>query len=252
MSGLSGRKVLVTRAREDAAELAERLVARGAEPVFFPTIERKPPPDPAAARGGWLRARTADRVLVGSPAALAAWADLEPPPAPIRVACVGAATAEKVRSAWPERFHVAEVATSRRAEGLRDVLVAALGAGGRLEGRRFVFPRAPEGRTTLIEALEALGAEVEPVITYRVGCAAAPDASRVEDAEVLTFLSGRTLECFLEVLGDARGRGLLAARRVAVIGPVAAARAAALGIRVDVVPGTASAEALVEALDEGA
>ncbi|MHB8113523.1 MAG: uroporphyrinogen-III synthase, partial [Bellilinea sp.] len=39
MNNLSGKRVLVTRPRAQAAALIDRLTALGAEPVVFPTIE---------------------------------------------------------------------------------------------------------------------------------------------------------------------------------------------------------------------
>lgn len=251
---LAGCRVVVTRSPEDAWELANVLAEAGAEPVFFPTIVRLPPEDPALVEAAWRRALDADRIVVGSAAALEAFAELGAPGhAPLPVACVGAATADKVRARFGDRFRVREIAEPRRAEVLVQALVDALGVGGRLDGRFFSFPRAPEGRLTLAEGLEDLGARVELVSTYRIGCAPGPDAASLaalDGVDAYTFLSGRTLDCFLEAVGDTEGRRRLAAARVAVIGPVAAERAAARGIRVDVVPPVASVAALVDALAE--
>ena len=252
MSGLGGRTVVITRAAEDAAALEALVEARGGRAVRFCTIERQLN-EPAAAARVWAERARFDRFVIGSAAALEVFRDLEPGPVRVKLACVGAKTAEAVSSdpALDRRFEVAEVATSRRAEGLVAALVAARAdERGRLDGRRFLNPRAPEGRSLLVDALGALGAEVVPLETYRIDCAS-PDpgaAARLEGAWAFTFLSGRTLECFLLRAGEARGRALLAGSTVAVIGPVAEAVADRLGVRVDVVPPTASAEALVEAL----
>ena len=119
-----------------------------------------------------------------------------------------------------------------------------------LRGRAFAFPRAAEGREALVGLLEAEGATVEAVVSYRLrlgDLASAEALEAVASADVLTFLSGRTLEGFLARTGP-RGRGFLERAVVAVIGPVAKARAAELGVRVDVVPEKASAEALLDAL----
>jgi uroporphyrinogen III methyltransferase/synthase len=114
-----------------------------------------------------------------------------------------------------------------------------------------LFPRAPEGREVIVEALSALGARVDAVAVYRIRAAEPADAAKIaelEHADVFTFLSGETLRAFLEVVPEEKARALLAKSKVAVIGPVARARAEALGIRVDFMPETATIEALVEAL----
>ncbi len=247
MGPLAGRRVVVTRAPEDAGALVAALDARGAESVVFPTIARLPPPDPDAVKRAWSGRGGFDRVLCGSAAALEAFAELERPDEPIPVACVGDATAREVEARFGGRFVVAEVAETRRAEGLLFALEQSFGD---LEGRKFLFPRAPEGRLVLVEALEARGAAVEAVLTYRIGCAPpAPPAlvASLEGADAFTFLSGQTLACFLDAAGPS-ARLLLERAVVAVIGPVAAERAATLGVRVDVVPAVASADALAEAL----
>ena len=43
---LSGRGIVITRPREHAAELAERIRAAGGQPIIFPTIEIQPPENP--------------------------------------------------------------------------------------------------------------------------------------------------------------------------------------------------------------
>jgi uroporphyrinogen III methyltransferase/synthase len=47
-SALTGKRILVTRPRAQAADLCEKLAALGAEPILFPTIEIAPMDDYAA------------------------------------------------------------------------------------------------------------------------------------------------------------------------------------------------------------
>jgi uroporphyrinogen-III synthase len=119
--------------------------------------------------------------------------------------------------------------------------------------KRVLFPRAAEGRETLIDLLTAAGVEVSSPIAYRIAAAAPASAearAAIARADAITFLSGETLRCFLEVVPEEEGRRLLERAVVAVIGPVAESKARELGVRVDVVPKTATLEALVEALAE--
>ena len=48
MTGLQGRSVVITRSRAQAGPFAQALSARGAIPVFFPTIDIRPLEDCAA------------------------------------------------------------------------------------------------------------------------------------------------------------------------------------------------------------
>lgn len=244
---LAGRTVWITRAEEDAEGLASPLRSRGARVRFLPCIRRVPPAQPEAVAEVWSRVSSFDRVLVGSVAAVELFLNLSPPSAPAPAACVGAMTAQRLREArFRAHFRVAEVAEQRRAEGLLRALQEVLARDGRLEGRRFLFPRAPEGRLVLPEGLGALGAQVEVVETYGIACREDPVETPPAPGDVVTFMSGRTLDCCLTRLG---GAACLEPAVVAVIGPVAAERAVARGVRVDVIPTRASAEALAEALE---
>lgn len=248
---LSGRTVWITRSREDAEGLASPLAELGAQVRFLPCIHRVQSAEPTVVAEIWGRVSTFDRVLVGSAAAVEPFLDLPAPERPAPAACVGASTAGRLATPrFGDHFQVAEVAEVRRAEGMLDALVDALGEGGRLEGRRFLFPRAPEGRRALQAELLSRGAVVEELETYRIACLDAPVEAMPAPGDILTFMSGRTLDCFLERLGEADARSCLEASIVGVIGPVAAARAAERGIRVDVTPETASAQDLAKALAE--
>ena len=250
---LEGHRVVVTRAPEDAHTVVRALESEGADALHLPTIVRAPPPDPAALRKAWAEVDRFDRVLVGSAAALAPFCDLPTPPARVPVACVGDRTARRLRedTRLAARFEVVEVARVERAEGLVEALLDALGRDGRLFARRFLLPRPPEGRTALIETLRRLDAEVHEILSYQIRCGppvADPVRRKLDGATAYTFFSGQTLACFLEILGAEEAHARLKAATVAVIGPVAAARAHDLSVRVDVIPPRASAAALVEAL----
>jgi uroporphyrinogen III methyltransferase/synthase len=137
-----------------------------------------------------------------------------------------------------------------RAEGMVEALAQRWTP---IAGRRFLHLRAPQGRETAIEMLEAQGAIVDAIEAYRIVPAdpASEETIRsLEGADVFTFLSGETLACFMSVVPEAKARDLLARARVAVIGPIAKERADALGVRVDVVARETTVESLVAALTE--
>ena len=244
--GLEGRAVVVTRAVDQAGALVRLLLQRGAKVVELPCIGLRPP-------ASWdaLDAAVADLgawdwvVLTSLNGAKAFGARVGAVPQTVELACVGAKTAAWVR----ERFAVEPlVPPSFRGDALADAIVAH--GGGGLVGRRVLLPQAEEAKDDLRRRLEAAGADVRAVTAYRSCVADPPDpatAARAAAADAVTFMSGKTLRAFMEIVPDAAA--ILERAVVAVVGPVAAAEAAAAGVRVDVVPGQATAEAMVEALD---
>ncbi|MBK6684257.1 MAG: uroporphyrinogen-III synthase [Deltaproteobacteria bacterium] len=247
---LDGRTVLVTRAPEQAGALSEALRDRGAEVLELPTILIVPPETYAPLDQALSQASSYDALILGSRNAAQGvverclqlglhW--------PRPIACVGEKTAHWVRSQAEIFRGEVIVPQTFRAEALVPTLVAHF---GEVEGRRFLHPRAPEGRETIGNDLGARGARVEAVEAYRIQ--AAPPLADPERLLALaavdwvTFLSGETLKAFLAVVPEARA--YLAARKVAVIGPVAAERAEKLGVRVDLIPPEATVESLVQGL----
>lgn len=258
---LSGRTVLVTRPRGQAAALSARLRSLGAAVLEVPTIRIADPPD----RGPLLRAlgrlaeydwliftsvngvRKVAEALGGSEAASRALAG-------VAVAAIGPATARAVRSLGgrvlvvPERY---------RAEALVEALIREAGAVGKrgreggqrpLEGARILLPRAAEARPVLPEGLEAAGAIVDEVPAY-VTLPAEPDVAalrRTVEAgrlDWITFTSSSTVRRFVEMAGPETGGA-----RVAAIGPITAATARELGIPADVVASEYTIPGLVQAL----
>ncbi len=236
---LFGKRILVTRSREQASDLALRLTDLGAEAVEMPTIEIRPPShwrgmDRAIgnlSRYDWilftsangvrffferLRKRKKDvRALEGA-----------------RIACVGPATARAVEG---QGLRVDAVAKEFRSEGLLRVL-----KGKGLKRRRVLFCRAQEGREILIDGLKSLGARVDLVEAYRN---AVPRSALVplDNMDLVTFASSATAENFAKLSGR---RDIPAA----CIGPVTAKTARSLGFNVVVQAKSASMGSLVEAI----
>src|SRR6059036_313726 len=252
---LFGRRIVVTRPRAQAGALADRLEAEGAEVIPFPTIAIAPPSDPApleravAAAGGydWIVFTSANGVEAFFARFAAARRDVREL-ASVRLAAIGPETAAQLER---RLLRVAVTAEDYRAEGL----LAAL-AGEEMRGRRVLLPRAAGARPVLPEALRARGAQVDEVIVYRAlppaetdvaGLTAALEAGAVD---AVTFTSSSTVRNFVELLGRRATARLLANGRpaVACIGPVTAATARDLGLRVDVMPAAYTAAALAAAL----
>jgi len=229
---LAGRTVVVTRARAQAAAFIEALEREGARVIAAPVIELVPIEAELPPLASY------DLVLVTSQNAAGRLFELGASLAGARFACVGAKTraflARRVEGEilCPEAF---------RGEALAEAILARFGT---VEGRRFLVPEGRHARGEAAAILRAHGASVDEILIYDTR-PVAPEAD-LAGADAVSFLSGKTLEYFLEVVPDARA--ILARAVVAVIGPVAAESAAALGVRVDLVPAEATTDGLVRAL----
>ena len=236
---LSGRTVVVTRARAQAGPLAEALERLGARVLALPAIELADPPDwgpfdTALDRledYDWLvftSANAFERAVVRAaarrvdlPGALAG--DRRP-----RVAAIGEATARRVRAAG---VPVPLVAPAARAEGL----LRAFASEG-LAGARVLLPRALDAREALPDGLRAAGAVVDVAPVYRAvpgGGDPAPvvAALRAGLVDFVTLMSARTAQAFVEALDlpTVERDALLARARPVVVGPVTAAAVLGLG-----------------------
>lgn len=247
-------RVVVTRAPDQAQTFAVQLERRGAVPVFFPTLTI------AEDQEGALTTAVAhlhdyDAVVLGSVNAVKYFGQALERQGEVCegvVGCVGKKTADALQSErWNSRFRGHRIVPSVfRAEALGEALLAHFEKQGGIEGRRILYPRAPQGRTILQQELRRHGAQVDDVPAYQIACQAYPAEmkERLTGVDAYTFLSGKTLCCFLSGLGEEEARTRLADSIVAVIGPVAKAEADRLGVRVDVVAAEATVEALAEAV----
>jgi len=219
---LTGRRILVTRARHQAGKLSQSLRALGAEPVEVPVLEIRPPesfdPLDTALRRldqyDWLIVTSANtvRVLVERAAALG----ISPREGRLpQIAAVGAATADAARDAG---FEVALVPSKYVAESLVESLA------GQVVQRRILLARAAIARDVIPNALREAGAMVDVVDAYRN---VIPDGAPQELRRALelgidaaTFTSSSSVTHLAEVASNA-GIGIPLALVPAIsIGPI--------------------------------
>lgn len=248
--------MVVTRAREQAGPLSQRLRAFGAIPVEFPVIAFEPPEpggdlDRALSnlqRYDWIMFTSANgvhfvvermRALGLKPEAL-----ME-----LRIGAIGPATA-----AWLERYGLRSDFVP--SEFVAEAVVEQIGD---VAGRRILLPRADIAREALPEGLRRRGADVEQVVAYRT-VAGRPDENlapllRERRIDAVTFTSSSTVRNFftvLEQMGLAREETLrlLDGVIVAAIGPITARTARDLGLRISIEAEQYTTDGLVEALVE--
>src|SRR5712691_2431019 len=223
---LAGRRIAVTRAREQAGDLVRELEALGAEVVAAPTISIARLTDLVALRDALTRVPPYDWIVFTSQNAVQVVCDRLPEwglaprdVARALVAAIGPATAESlvrrgvVPDLVPDRF-------------VAESVVSALAAQGDVRGKTVLLPRAREARDALPDGLRALGAIVDVIPVYETVREAGD--GRALAAEILagkidaiTFTSSSTVRHFIEIVG----REAATSRRcaAAVIGPVTAA-----------------------------
>jgi uroporphyrinogen III methyltransferase/synthase len=239
---LFGKRVVVTRARDQASGLKARLRELGATVIELPTIVIDDPPD----GGGALRRAAADvgsyewLVLTSANGAqrflecLHDARDL----GGVRVAAIGPGTSAVLANA---NIRADLVPHAYVAEALLDEFPSRTDGGA----GRVLIARASVARDVLPDGLRARGWEVDVVDAYQTRTDK-PPASALDDAaaaDIITFTSSSTVERFLEIAGASRVPPL-----VACIGPVTAATARAHGITVDVEAPVHSVDGLVDAV----
>lgn len=236
---LAGWRVVVTRAADQMAELAELLRAAEAVPIGFSTIAIVDPADGGAA----LAAATSSGLDRYSWVVLTSQNAVDrlgvPVPAGVKVAAIGPSTAAALAAAGTA---VDLVPARHVAEGLLEEFPPPGEAGARV-----LLPQAAGARPVLAAGLRDLGYVVEVVEAYRTVTArpSAADLDAVAGADAVLFTSSSTITNFVEVAGLERVPAV-----VACIGPVTASTAAGAGIEVDVVAAEHTVHGLVAALCE--
>jgi uroporphyrinogen III methyltransferase/synthase len=247
---LFGLRVLVTRPRDKAGQMAARLHDLGAEPVIFPTIAIHPPESWEPLDAAVDRLSSYDWVIFTSTNGVRFfWDRLEQRGRDARafagahLAAIGPVTAREL--------------TTR---GLRPDLVpdqyvaeAILEEIGGVEGQRILLPRADIARPALADGLIAAGAGVDEVAAYRTVPASATDAEEIRERltagelDVLTFTSSSTVRNFVAALAPMPD--LPDETIVACIGPITAQTAEESGLPVHVSASEHTIEGLIKALE---
>ena len=227
---LFGKRIVVTRAAEQAGALTSMLHHLGADVVELPTIEIRPALDYAALDAAIERLPDYDWLIFTSVNGVRFFLDrLDASNADLRsvrgkLCAIGPATREAL-----ERFHlkVDVMAEEYVAEGLLRTL-----SGFDFSNAKVLIARAAVARDVLPEELRRRGAQVDVVEAYRT---VAPDdlagrARKILDAKPdwITFTSSSTASNLIAGCGAQALRGM----RVASIGPVTSATLRSAGIDV--------------------
>ncbi|HEV7426120.1 MAG TPA: uroporphyrinogen-III C-methyltransferase [Thermoanaerobaculia bacterium] len=234
---LFGKRIVVTRAREQASDLKRLFEESGATVIQFPTIEIAPPEsfdslDAAIdERFDWLVFTSTNGVTAFFDRLFAKGEDVRAL-AGIRIACVGETTAASLRARGiapdlvPDKF-------------MSTALIPHFDAD--LHRVRIALIRAAEGRDEFIEEMRNRGAEVHLAVAYRT-MPVALNADELHDIDVVTFTSASTVDNFFAAAPALEGA------LFASIGPTTSAALRNHGREPDVEAPTTSIQALYDAV----
>jgi len=251
---LFGKRVLVTRTKAQAGEMASALRASGAEPVLLPMIDlvesnELEPLDRALSRLAeydgllftsanavrFFAARAREQGATGSFARLKA-----------RVLCVGPQSA---RAALEEGLPVHLTGSGRGdSESFLRELIDILPP----KGKHFLLPRSDIGRDVVPDGLRAAGADVDVVEAYR-NVPAPVNANQLREdvlsgeLDVLTFASPSAVDNFFALL-DEPAKAAACKLVIAAVGKTTSRALERVGAAAAVVPDRPGGAELVAAL----
>jgi uroporphyrinogen III methyltransferase/synthase len=250
--GVRGKKILITRAREQSGDFTTQLKKMGAEVIEFPTIEIVPPTtwkglDRAIDQlecYDWiiftsvngvnffferLKEKGEDRHLSSS----------------LKVCAIGPATAYQLKERGIQVDYVPkEYVAESVLKGFAEMAI---------KGRRILLARAKEARDVLPQGLRKMGAVVDVVETYRTikpkgGATRLRQVLTDGEIDAITFTSSSTVNHFAGLLKPEELKTLLKGVAIACIGPITARTAKRWGMKVQIQPKEYTVSALTQAI----
>ncbi len=257
---LFGKRIVVTRSREQARGLVEQLEGLGAQTIEAPTFRLVPPDDPeaidraaaSASQFRWIVIESANAAGRFLNALLSGSRDLRALGG-VRVAAIGPSTADRL-AAFGLRADVIVP------ESGTDATIRALEAAGDLRGARVLVVRPDHGHAGVGHGLAAelgrRGAEATDLIAYRT-VPGAPESAAAQAiyrqlldgrVDAVTFTTPTAVQRFADLIGRDQVADLLNQTLAVAIGPVTAAAAEALGITSVVTADPYTIDGMVSAL----
>ncbi len=245
---LYGRKIVVTRAADQAAELCDRLRSLGADPQELPVIALEAPADPAPLDRAIENLATYDWLIFTSVNGVRFFLDRldqsrhDLRSLKARICAIGPATRQTI-----EDLHLKVDLMPE--EYVAESLIKAF-ASEDLAGKNMLLPRAAVARDTIPLELARLGAQVDVLEAYRnvIPPSALARAREIFASEKrpdwITFTSSSTVKNLLAIAG----REALEGVRIASIGPVTSSTLCAHGLQPDAEAKQFTIDGLIDAI----
>jgi uroporphyrinogen III methyltransferase/synthase len=249
---LLGKRIVVTRTREQASDLVRLLSEEGAECLEYPSIKIKPPADPEPLRRAvenvaaydWIVFTSVNGVSFFFEQLYAAGKDVRAL-SRLQTAAIGPATAQRLLDFGLTSDIVPE---TYRAES-----VVAAFEKVKLKGSRVLLPRAREARPILPRELAKMGAKVDEIPAYETLKATENADDLIKQlaekrVDLITFTSSSTVKNFKELLAAENFQKLVQGALIASIGPITTATAKESGFDVHITAESYTIPGLVEAI----
>jgi uroporphyrinogen III methyltransferase/synthase len=251
---LFGKRIVVTRTRDQASQLSRQLLERGADVLEIPVIRIEPPTERQPIADVLLELNAYDWLIFTSPNGVKtffeyffrAFKDLRDIGG-VRIAAVGAATAAKIRELhltvdlMPDEYEASKI-------------TGALVKYESIENLKILLLRAEVANKDLPKQLEELGAIVDDVAVYKT----VPEtddrngaAARLTEggADWITFTSSSTVENFNVRFDLKQLVGRFPQLKAASIGPETTKALVALGLKPAVEAKEHTIDGLVKAIE---
>jgi uroporphyrinogen III methyltransferase/synthase len=243
---LLGKRIVVTRARQQASDLVRLLSDQGAECLEYPTIKIMPAKNPELLKQAverlaaydWIVFTSVNGVIYFFEQLFAAGKDVRAL-GRMQTAAIGPATAGRLLE-----FGL----NSDQAESV----VEAFGK-VKLKGKKILLPRAAEARPILPQELKKMGATVDEIPAYETLKAVESTDDLVQKLkdnhiDLITFTSSSTVKNFKALLPAENFTKLIQGVTIASIGPITSDTAKELGFDVHITAESYTIPGLVEAI----
>ncbi len=251
---LMGKRIVVTRAREQASELVRLLSDLGAECLECPTIKVIPPDNwksldtaiESISSYDWLVFTSVNGVNFFFERLFAKNMDVRAL-SNLRTAAIGPATAKRL---FDFGLKSDIIPKTYRAESIVEAFEKE-----NIEGKRILLPRAKEARPVLPVELTKMGAVVDEITAYRtkeVRDNADLLLKRLEEGtiDLITFTSSSTVKNFHAILPPEKLGTLMSGVTIASIGPITTETARKLGFDVHITAESFTIPGLCEAIQK--
>ena len=247
---LFGRRIVITRAADQAPDLIHRLADTGAEVISFPTIEIAPPTSwtqtdqaiEAIERFDWIVFTSSNGVGMFFQRLKTLGGDIRDLKG-LRVAAIGPKTGASLNALG---LRVDALPREYRGEALADAL-------GNVKGQRILLAQALVARDILQKTLVARGADVTVATVYRT-LKSRPLGDELrkrllsKEIDVVTFTSSSTVEGFIQHFSARDRRTIFDHTKAAAIGPITAATLKEHGIHPTIRAKRYTTESLADAI----
>jgi len=237
---LAGRKILITRARDQSAKFATQLRDLGAEVIEFPTIEIVPPLKWSGLDHAIDQLKSYNWIIFTSVNGVNYFCERLKKrgknhrlPTSLKVCAIGPATADQLKEKGMRVDHTPkEFVAEAILKGFEKMAI---------KGKRILLARARKARDILPKGLKKMGAEIDVVETYRTvrpkgGARRLKRLLTDGNVDAITFTSSSTVNHFAELLKKEDLKRLSKNIAIASIGPITSRTAKEWGMKVQIQP----------------